>query len=72
MLGKGLREKPKLGPSHEFLTNVKLLEKLEKAESSGETEPSAAKTGRRSRHGTRTKHSSKRPDVCRQIRDGSQ
>ena len=34
-LGKGKREKPKLGPSHDFLNNVKLLEKLEKAESAG-------------------------------------
>jgi hypothetical protein len=59
VLGKGLREKPKLGPSREFLTNIKLLEKLEKAEASGETEPSPAKTGRKIRHGTRTKHSSK-------------
>ena len=43
-LGKGQREKPKLGPSHEFLTNVKLLEKLEKAESSGETEAASSQT----------------------------
>ena len=63
ILGKGLRETPKLGPSHEFLTNVKLLDKLEKAESSGETEPSHAKTGRKSRRGTRTKHSAKSADV---------
>ena len=35
VLGKGQSETLKLGPSHEFSTNVKLLEKLEKAESSG-------------------------------------
>ena len=35
-LGKGKREKPKLGPSHDFLKNVKVLEKFEKAESSGD------------------------------------
>jgi hypothetical protein len=63
ILGKGLRETPKLGPSHEFLANVKLLEKMEKAESGGEMESSSAKTGRRSRHGTRTKHSSKAADA---------
>jgi hypothetical protein len=64
ILGKGLRETPKLGPSHEFLTNVKLLEKMEKAESAGEPEPSHAKTGKRSRRGTRTKHSSKAADAA--------
>ena len=64
-LGKGQREKPKLGPSHEFLTNVKLLEKLEKAESSGETEPSPAKTGAtQAGSGTRTKQSSKAADAA--------
>jgi hypothetical protein len=63
VLGKGLRETPKLGPSREFLTNVKLLEKLEKAEPSGETEPTHAKTGRRSRRVTKTKHSSKAADT---------
>ena len=38
LIGKGQREKPKLGPSREFLDNVKLVEKLEKAEASGDTE----------------------------------
>jgi hypothetical protein len=71
VLGKGLRERPKLGPSREFLTNVKLLEKLEKAESSGETEPSPAKAGRRIRHGTKTKHSSKSANAAGDS-DGSQ
>ena len=46
MLGKGLREKPKLGPSHDFLTNVKLLEKLEKAESGGENGTASRQDGR--------------------------
>jgi hypothetical protein len=64
ILGKGLRETPRLGPSHDFLSNVKLLEKMEKAESAGETEPSQAKTGRRSRRGTKTKHSAKAADAA--------
>ena len=63
LLGKGLRETPKLGPSREFVANVKLLEKLEKAESSGETEQTHAKAGRRSKRGTRAKHSSKTGDA---------
>ncbi len=59
MLGHGLREKPKLGPSHDFLNNVKLLDKLETAESGGENEAPRAKMSKRSRHGTKTKRSSK-------------
>jgi hypothetical protein len=58
-VGKAMREKPKLGPSREFLTNVKLLEKLEKAASNGEDESPPARSARRSRHGTKTKHSTK-------------
>jgi hypothetical protein len=58
-LGKRMREKPKLGPSHEFQTNVKLLEKLEKAASNGEEETPSAKSARRSRHGTKIKRSTK-------------
>jgi hypothetical protein len=57
--GKGLREKPKLGPSHDFLANVKILERLEKAESSGETEEPQANKSRRSRAKTKVKNSSK-------------
>jgi hypothetical protein len=64
ILGKGLRETPKLGPSHEFLSNVKLLERMEKAESAGESEPTHAKTGKRSRRGTTTKRSSKAADAA--------
>ncbi len=52
-LGKGKREKPKLGPSHDFLNNVKLLEKLEKAESSGDA--FQEKPARRSRTKSRSK-----------------
>jgi hypothetical protein len=48
-LGKGKREKPKLGPSHDFLNNVKLLEKLEKAESASSADPFQEKPSRRSR-----------------------
>jgi hypothetical protein len=59
LAGKGLREKPKLGPSHDFLASVKHLEKLEKAESSGETQEPQATPTRRSRSKTRAKNSSK-------------
>ena len=62
-LGKGQRIKPKLGPSHDFHNNVKLLERLEKAESGGETEAAEAKPARRSRSGTRTKNASKSTDA---------
>jgi len=48
MAGKGVRDKPKLGPSHDFLNNVKLFEKLEKAESGEDAKGSKAKP-RRSR-----------------------
>jgi hypothetical protein len=58
-IGKRLRERPKLGPSHEFQTNVKLLEKLEKAAASGEDEDAPAKSARRSRRGTKNKNSTK-------------
>jgi archaellum component FlaC len=54
-LGKGKREKPKLGPSHDFLNNVKLLEKLEKAESAGAGDPFQEKPARRSRSKGRSK-----------------
>jgi hypothetical protein len=57
--GDGRKEKPKLGPSHDFLNNVKLLDKLETAESGGETETPRGRTSKRIRHGTKTKTSSK-------------
>lgn len=63
IVGKGQRVKPKLGPSHDFHTNIKLLERLEKAESGGETEAAEAKPTRRSRSGTRTKNASKGTDA---------
>jgi hypothetical protein len=59
-LGKGKRDKPKLGPSHDFTNNVKLLEKLEKAESAGEAEPSPAKSSRR-KHSSKNRSSAKAP-----------
>jgi hypothetical protein len=59
LIGKGLREKPKLGPSREFVNNIKLVEKLEKAEANGETEEPQATKSRRSRSRTRGKSSSK-------------
>jgi hypothetical protein len=52
-LGKGKRDKPRLGPSHDFLNNVKLLEKLEKAESAGADDPFQEKPSRRSRSKSR-------------------
>ena len=58
-IGKGQREKPKLGPSHDFHTNVKTVEKLEQAESSGDKEDTQAKPARRGRRSTKTKQSSK-------------
>ena len=58
-LGKGTREKPKLGPSHDFVTNVKMLERLETAESAGEAAGAPAKSVHRSRGGTRKGRSSK-------------
>lgn len=58
-LGKGQREKPKLGPSHDFLNNVKLFEKAEKAESANETEGQEGQPAKHSRHATKTKHSRK-------------
>jgi uncharacterized coiled-coil DUF342 family protein len=61
-LGKGQKVKPKLGPSHDFHNNVKLLEKLEKAESGGATEAAETKPTRRSRSATRTKNASKGTD----------
>jgi hypothetical protein len=54
-LGKGKREKPKLGPSHDFLNNVKLLEKLEKADSAGSDDPFQEKPSRRSRSKSRSR-----------------
>lgn len=62
-LGKGQRVKPKLGPSHEFHNNVKLLEKLEKAESGVATENAEAKPARRGRGGSRTSSASKTADA---------
>jgi len=56
-MAKRMKEKPKLGPSHEFLNNVKLLEKLEKAEANDEELEPLAKPARRSRYGTKAKHS---------------
>jgi hypothetical protein len=63
ILGKGQKETPKLGPSREFLNNVKLLEKLEKAEPSGETEPTHATPARRGRRSAKAKISTKAADA---------
>jgi hypothetical protein len=52
-IGKGKRDKPKLGPSHDFLNDVKLLEKLEKAESAPEGDFSQPKASRRSRRSSK-------------------
>jgi hypothetical protein len=58
-VGKGKREKPKLGASREFLNNVKVLEKLERAESAGETDEQDAKPARRSQSPGRARRSAK-------------
>jgi small-conductance mechanosensitive channel len=56
---KGLKEKAKLGPSREFQSNVKLVERLEKADATGATaEPPAPRT-RRNRGRSKGKISSK-------------
>jgi hypothetical protein len=52
-LGQGKRDKPRLGPSHEFLNNVKLLEKLEKADSADD--PFQEKPAKRSRSKSRAR-----------------
>jgi hypothetical protein len=53
-LGKGQREKPKLGPSHDFLANVKAVERLEQAESGEAGRESSGRSTRKSRNRTRT------------------
>ncbi len=62
-VGKARREKPKLGPSHEFVTTAKLLERLEKAESSTDGEQSQTRPARRSRKASKSTHSSKAADA---------
>jgi hypothetical protein len=59
LVGKGLREKPKLGPSREFINNVKLVEKLEKAAAAGDPEEPQTTKARRARGKTKGKSSSK-------------
>ena len=54
-LGKGKRDKPRLGPSHDFLNNVKLLDKLEKADSAASDDPFQEKPSRRSRSKSRSR-----------------
>jgi hypothetical protein len=49
----------KLGPSHDFSSNIKLLEKFEKAESGAEPDGSTARPARRSKSGTKSKRSLK-------------
>ncbi len=59
-LGKGKRDKPRLGPSHDFLNGVKLLEKFEKAESAAEGAVQEKPSHRsRSKRGPRSKSSAK-------------
>jgi hypothetical protein len=54
-LGQGKRDKPRLGPSHDFLNNVKALEKFEQAESASESDPFQEKPARRSRGKSRSR-----------------
>jgi hypothetical protein len=58
-VSKAMGTRVKLGPSHEFSTNVKLLEKCEKAESTAESDGPAAKPARRSKVGTKSKRTSR-------------
>lgn len=55
VLGQGKRDKSRLGPSHDFLNNVKLLEKLEKAESASADDPFQEKPAKRSRSKSRSR-----------------
>jgi hypothetical protein len=55
ILGQGKRDKPRLGPSHDFLSNVKLLEKLEKAESASADDPFQEKPSKRSHSKSRSR-----------------
>ena len=54
-LGQGKRDKPRLGPSHDFFNNVKTLEKLEKAESASTDDPFQEKPSKRSRSKSRSR-----------------
>jgi hypothetical protein len=54
-LSKGRKDKLKLGPSHDFTANVRLLEKLEKAAAQGDTEETATKSTRRSKRASKAK-----------------
>ncbi len=56
--GKGARDKPRLGPSHDYLNNVKLFEKLERAESGEDPKAAKAKSTRRSRSKSKSRQSS--------------
>jgi hypothetical protein len=58
-LGRSTGPQYKLGPSREFLSNVKLLEKLEKEGSPDEAGDSAAQPARKARRLTKGKRSSK-------------
>jgi len=59
VIGKARGDKLKLGPSREFLTNVKLLEKLESTESSTDGDQPQAKPTRRSKKAAKSRQSSK-------------
>jgi hypothetical protein len=56
---KAMGTRIKLGPSRDFTSNLKLLEKYEKAEASGEPDETTTKPGRRSRIGPKSKRTSK-------------
>jgi hypothetical protein len=71
MVGRARREKPKLGPSHEFVTTVRLLDRLEKAESSADGDQPPAKSTRRSRKATKSTRSSKAADAGAHSNDPS-
>jgi len=69
-VSKTMGTRLKLGPSHDFSSNVKLLEKFEKAESSAESDGSTARPARRSKIGTKSKHSSRSSTAASAASDG--
>jgi hypothetical protein len=69
-VGKTMGTKLKLGPSHDFSSNVKLLEKFEKAESSAESDGVTGRPARRSKFGTKSKHSSRSSTAASAASDG--
>ncbi len=68
-LGKGRSDKPKLGPSHDFVTNAKALEKLEKAEAAREASESGLDATRHSGKTAKAAHPASAPDPAAKDKD---